>query len=71
MIWKYIETHQQKVRWVKHMFYSEKDRFSICGTGVQWYSPEEWKTDEKGLAERRECGRCLRIRKRSVAIGGN
>jgi hypothetical protein len=70
MIWKYYQTSQNKVKWVKHLFYNGDQRFSICGVGVQWYDPQEWKSDKEGLAERRECGRCNAIKNRSDSING-
>jgi hypothetical protein len=68
MILKYINVHQSKVRWVKHYFYNKENKYSICGVGIIWYSPERWSMDKEGLEERRLCGRCVNIRKRQDAV---
>jgi hypothetical protein len=68
MILKYVDTGQPKGRWVKHIFYSEKHNYSICGVGVHWYSYAQWQMDEEGLKFRKLCGRCRQLTERHDSI---
>ena len=73
-------TDDEAIRWVylpstgstlrpKHALKGEGLRHSaICGTAPVWYLPNGWRTDEQGLALRRECIRCTGLIERSKAF---
>lgn len=68
MVWKYYLVPQHSSKWRRHLFFSGEQKFAICGVGIQWYDPQEWRTDKEGLAERIECRRCVSIIKRHNAV---
>lgn len=63
--WKYL-----KVGRVKHFFMNPFEQAAVCGVGSRWYVAEDFKTDTKGLKARKQCRRCVRIR-RANAVSSN
>jgi hypothetical protein len=64
VIWRYATEKE-----VKHMFEkSQPKNHALCGAGFSWYIVPSWKTDEIGLAQRRQCKNCLRIKEGGGAV---
>jgi len=56
IVWKYNEETRSKI---KHAFVELNIRSSICGEFLRWDLSTGWRDDEKGLAKRRECKKCI------------